>query len=264
MFWGYYRPWLRQVLLSANILLPPLAILNRFSSATLLAAVLCAHGLLLFAILHPRCPWLGPVIRSFRTDRRAVWLTIDDGPDGAQTVRLAEELQRRGVRATFFVIGEKLTREPGVERALAGAGHTMANHTATHPRRKMWRLRGATLAAEVDGGVSALRSLGLAPIWFRPPVGHKPPGLAAVLAARGLRQIGWTAGGRDGHDADVRQAARRIHRAMRPGGILLLHECRAHSFETILAVVDAMQSQGFNFVVPADEDLAEVPPAREN
>lgn len=264
MFWGYHRPWLRSALLAANILLPILVIMDRFSDIVLLVAGICAHSLLLIAVLNPRCPWLGPVVRSFRTDRRAVWLTIDDGPDGAQTVRLAEELQRRGVRATFFVIGEKLTREPTVDRALVRAGHTLANHTATHPQGKIWCMGSGRLAAEVDGGVSALHALGLAPLWFRPPVGHKPPGLAAVLAARGIRHIGWTAGGCDGHDADVGRAVRRIHRSIRPGGILLLHECRAHSFETIIAIVDAMQSRGFEFVVPADEDLLEALPVREN
>src|SRR5687767_10871216 len=54
-----------------------------------------SHLLLFVAIFHPRCPWLGPLIRQFRTERKAVWLTIDDGPDAERSVQLAEELRAR-------------------------------------------------------------------------------------------------------------------------------------------------------------------------
>lgn len=264
MFWDFHRPWLRRVILLANCLLPIAVIWSRFSNLPLLGAAIVAHALLVFAIMHPRCPWLGPVVRGFRTDRRAVWLTIDDGPDGGQTLRLSEELRTRGVKATFFVIGARLVQQPEVARALIEAGHTLANHSATHPQGKMWRLGAASARAEVEGGTEALKTAGVVSPWFRSPVGHKPPGLDFVLAARGLRQIGWTAGGRDGHDGNIPDAVSRIQRKVRPGGILLLHECRAHSFETIVATVDALLARGFSFVVPADEALGEPEPARES
>ena len=262
MFWDRYRPWWRRVLLAANAAAPAWVILGGFSSMASAAFALAAHGLLLLAILHPRCPWLGPVVRSFRTERRAVWLTIDDGPDGAETLRIAGELRRRGVSATFFFIGEKLERQPEIAGALIASGHTIGNHTATHPQARMWRLGRGSLHEEVDGCAAILREASADTPLFRAPVGHKPPGLPAVLAARGLRHLGWTTGGNDGHDGDVSRTVRRIVREAQPGGIVLLHECRPHSAETILGVVAALTEGGFEFVVPAMESLQEALPAR--
>lgn len=262
MFWDRYRPWWRRLLLAANVAMPPLLLADKFSSAPLIASALTAHALLLVAILHPRCPWLGPVIRSFRTERRAVWLTIDDGPDGAETLRLGEELRTRNVSATFFFIGGKLERQPEIARTLIAAGHTIGNHTATHPQSRMWRLRRSSLISEVDGCAAILRGAGIATSLFRAPVGHKPPGLSSVLASRGLRHLGWTTGGNDGHGADVSRTVRRIVREAQAGGIVLLHECRPHSAATILAVVAALRERGFEFVVPAVETMQEALPSR--
>src|SRR4051812_42681693 len=55
--------------------------------------------------------------RRFATERREVWLTIDDGPDPEDTPRILQLLADHGARATFFVIGEKAARHP----ALIGA-----------------------------------------------------------------------------------------------------------------------------------------------
>lgn len=250
------------MLLTANVIAPTWVIADGLSSPVPLALAVVVHGLLLLAILHPRCPWLGPVFRSFRTERRAVWLTIDDGPDGSATGRLAKELKRQGVSATFFVIGEKLRHQPQIARELMAAGHTLGNHTATHPRLRMWRLGRRSLCEEVDGCTAILRDAGVESAMFRAPVGHKSPGLATVLSSRGLSYVSWMTGGKDGRHADVSRTVRRIARGARPGGIVLLHECRPHSAETILGVVAALKADGFEFVVPQIESLEEALPAR--
>jgi len=45
-----------------------------------IAVVVVSHLPIVYATLAPNCQWLGPVITSFETDKREVWLTIDDGP----------------------------------------------------------------------------------------------------------------------------------------------------------------------------------------
>ena len=76
-----------------------------------------------------------------------------------------------------------------------------------------------------------------------------------------MRHVSWTTGGNDGHDADVLRTVRRIVREARPGGIVLLHECRPHSAGTILGVVAALKAEGFEFVVPRLDLLDEALPA---
>src|SRR6185369_2980281 len=72
MFWQRHHPIFRHFILTANAVLPVICILlwsqHHWSGlwAALGVTVLC-HAAMLVAIFQPRCPWFGPVIRSFRT-----------------------------------------------------------------------------------------------------------------------------------------------------------------------------------------------------
>jgi peptidoglycan-N-acetylglucosamine deacetylase len=84
--------------------------------------------------------------------------------------------------------------------------------------------------------------------------------LHRALRRRGLRLISWEAGGRDGWSVDPASTVARILAKVSPGAILVLHEGRAHSLLTILAVVDALLAEGYKFVLPASEQLAQESP----
>jgi peptidoglycan-N-acetylglucosamine deacetylase len=244
--------------LNASLPLPALALLivGHPFALPLFAFTLAMHGLLLWGIMHPRSTWLGPLSHSFQAEENEVWLTLDDGPDGDRTRELSRELKARGVRATFFAIGERLSAQPEVARAVLEDGHTLANHTVYHPRKSFWCSPRSRVRAEVDGGAEALRVLGVEANWFRPPVGHKPPALRRTLVERGMRLISWTVGGRDGWTADSSGTVQRVLAHAQPGAIIVLHEARAHSIPTILAVVDALLARGFAFTIPSEPMLA--------
>jgi len=251
-------PWIRPCLLAANYGAPVALILTRFQYPWLIAAALCIHACFFYAIVTPGCGWLGPVATRFspRNGGNEVWLTIDDGPAGEASLRLSEEMERRGVRATFFVKGENLAREPEIGRALLAAGHTLANHTQTHPSRHFWWLRPARLRAEIDECNDALRRVGVAVIrWFRSPVGLKNVYLQPALARRTMRFVGWSVRGHDGVTCDPERVARRVGAGIAPGAIVLLHEGRPRSNEAILRVIDEVRARGYSFVIPGDDQL---------
>jgi len=64
-----------------------------------------------------------------------------------------------------------------------------------------------------------------------------------------MRLIGWTVRGLDTIGGDV---AGRVLRGVRPGAIVVLHQGRPKSVETIERVVDALQREGYEFVIPED------------
>jgi peptidoglycan/xylan/chitin deacetylase (PgdA/CDA1 family) len=246
------------MLLFLNAGLPPFFVVSFFTGHPSLpfffATTLSAHLLLLVAIMHPRCAWLGPVFSRFETSRREVWLTIDDGPS-VHTEELAKELARRKVRATFFVIGQRLLERPEAVGWIQGHGHTLANHTATHPRKSFWCLPEWRVQKEMMKCAELLDQMGAPGVFFRPPVGHKPPALAPVARAAGSCVVAWSAGGRDGWKADAEPLIGRIRASLRPGAILLLHEGRSHSIFTILSVVDVLLSEGWTFMIPEPSQL---------
>jgi len=185
-----------------------------------IAVVVVSHLPIVYATLAPNCQWLGPVITSFETDKREVWLTIDDGP-AADTEAIQQMLERRNAVATFFEIGK--------------------NHSMTHPAATWWCLGPRRLAREIGDER-----------WFRAPVGMKNPFVHPILARRGMRLIGWSVRGLDTVGGDV---VARVMRRVRPGAIVVLHQGRPKSLQTIESVVEALQRAGYALVIPDDARL---------
>ena len=248
--------WIRKCLLGANLAAPVALVATRFQQPLVIAGAVLAHGAFTCAIMRPQCGWFGPVVTRFTPRGRDVWLTIDDGP-AAESGALAEEMQRRGVRATFFVKGCNLLAQTAIARRVLAAGHTLANHTQTHPAGHFWWLRPARLRREIDACNGALHAAGVAVTrWFRSPVGLKHARLHPALRARDMRLIAWNVRGLDGMKCDPELVARRVAERAQPGAIVLLHEGRPRSNEAILRDIDELQQRGFSFVIPDDEQLA--------
>src|SRR3954454_10369355 len=92
--------------------------------------------------LFGRYPWRGG------DGERVVALTFDDGPNEPYTSQIAQVLEDRGVRATFFQVGWCVQRSPATTAALAATGHVIGNHALSHRFRTY--LRWGAFAKEVE------------------------------------------------------------------------------------------------------------------
>ncbi len=248
-------PWKRWLLLATNLGFPiGLAIFG--ASFLGLVAECVAHGLMFYAFVAPGCSWLAPVVTRFQADGKQLWLTIDDGPICEKTSRLASELARRGASATFFVIGRRLATQPEIGQYLTAVGHSLANHTMTHPLASFFCLFPKTLSLEI-GECDALlhRSDSAEKHWFRSPFGIKNLFLERALRSSNLRLIAWTLRAHDGLICRTTSVIHRIVKAAQPGDIILMHERGSVNVDAILGVVDALQRRGFSFVIPTDAQL---------
>lgn len=246
----------RKCLLGANLAAPPALLVTAFQSPWIIGAATLAHAAFASGIMRPGCAWFGPVVTRFRPRGNDVWLTIDDGPAGPETEELSSALSRRGVRATFFCIGQKLAAEPSIARRLMDDGHTLANHTDSHPTATFWTLRPSRLRHEIDACNRALTRAAVPPgRWFRSPVGLKHAQLHPALTERGMRLIAWNIRSGDGISCDPEAVASRVASRAVAGSIILLHEGRPRSVQAILRVVEVLQDRGFAFVIPDDDQL---------
>jgi peptidoglycan/xylan/chitin deacetylase (PgdA/CDA1 family) len=160
------------------------------------------------------------------------------------------------VKATFFVKGELAERVPEVAREILRRGHSLANHSHTHPSGSFWCSPPRRVAHEIDGCNRAITAIaGAPPRWFRAPVGMKNPAVHPTLARRGMRLIGWTARGFDAVRSDPREILARILPHLRPGAIIVLHQGRDHSLRVLEHVIVALKERGYGFVIPEDDQL---------
>ena len=201
----------------------------------------------------------GPAATTFETDRREVWLTIDDGPDPASTPKVLELLRRHGARATFFVVGTQVERHPALTRQIVAEGHSVGNHTHTHPLADFWCASPARIASEIDGCVGALLLAGV-PFerYFRPPVGVRNPFVDPQLSARAMDLVLWDARGRDGGTCSPQAALARITPRIRPGSILLSHEAgprAAQRVQYLQMLLEHLASENYACVLPPREAL---------
>jgi len=248
-------PWLRRGFLLLNLAMPVLVIALGWHWWMAGTAVL-VHGSFIYGLVAPSSGIFGPVVTHFVTEKKELWLTIDDGPDGENSLELARELARREVRATFFVIGERLEKQAETARAVMALGHTLANHTQTHPVMSFWALLPWALRDEVVRGNERLARTGVqVGRWFRAPFGLKHIHLHSLLSALEMRLVAWNIRGHDGLICDVEKVVERVVTQARPGSIILLHEGRPKSNRTILRVIEELQNRGYSFVIPADDQL---------
>ena len=214
---------------------------------------------LLYAVFAPSAQGLGRVFTRFATDRREIWLTIDDGPDPDDTPKILDLLDRHHAKATFFVIGERAARWPELVREIVRRGHGIGHHTHTHPVATFWCASPHRLAAELDRTLATLHAVGVRPRWFRAPVGIKPPLLFRALAARDLRCVGWTVRSGDCRSRAPGEFVVATADRLRPGAIVLMHEgpsVRAAVRVAGLAqLLDAVAEKNFSCVLPRSDQL---------
>lgn len=201
-------------------------------NASRLVAGLAAASAAGLAIVHagPGITGIGPVrMLAFRRlagqgQAGHVALSFDDGPDPVSTPEFARVLADRNIRATFFMLGSMVAREPGLAAEVAAAGHEVGVHGWDHryltvrtPRATRSDL---TRATELIASVTGRR-----PTLFRPPYGVLTG--AALVTARelGLSPVLWGAWGKEWAGGATPQSVLQTLVGGLAGGVtVLLHD----------------------------------------
>ena len=187
----------------------------------------CAVAItLMLGTLVSSCGWFGPLVRRQPAGSKHPLLTIDDGPHPQHTPAILEILDRHGLKAIFFLIGERAEKHPELVREIVRRGHEVANHTQTHPATTFWALRPRAMWDEIAHCQETLTCIvpQHPPRYFRPPAGHHNPFCVLTARALGLTTLMWTARGFDGRFRNMDRILSRIRRKLTNDGIVLIHE----------------------------------------
>lgn len=184
--------------------------------------IIAAGGTLAYACMVPSSRIFRPVLARGPAAERSILLTFDDGPAPPFTEQVLDILAEHNIRAVFFLCGKNVERYPEIARRIVREGHTIGNHTYSHPlllgrRRKF-------IAQEIDRAQEAIeRVTGVRPKWFRPPYGARWFGLMPVLRQRDLSLVMWSS---MGYDWKYKTPAivKSVRRGLRPGAVVLLHD----------------------------------------
>lgn len=178
----------------------------------------------LWGLLHPRATLFGPVVWRGPASRPVVAVTFDDGPHPEYTTRIAEILSKERAVATFFCVGERIERHPGLATALHRAGHGLENHSFAHGTgRDLFQTHRLCIdLRRCQQAVVGITST--APRYYRPAVGLRNPVVHRAARTVGLEVVTWTSAARDGVFALDVPRAQRMGTQATPGSILALHD----------------------------------------
>jgi peptidoglycan/xylan/chitin deacetylase (PgdA/CDA1 family) len=202
------------------------------------AGSVAVAGVVLGMVAHaaPALTAITPLRRRFWPglsgvgDPRHVALTFDDGPDPRSTPAFLDLLERCQVRATFFLLGEMLARNPSMGKDLVAAGHEIGLHG--HEHEFLLDRTPAATRDDLTRGFNLLAEVcGQPPSWYRPPYGVLT--MAALVTARrlGMTAVLWTAWGRDWtRYATPASVLKTVTASLRGGGTILLHDSDSTAF----------------------------------
>lgn len=173
-----------------------------------------------------------------------VALTFDDGPSPRCTPRLLDGLAELGAKATFFVVGCQMVKDPDIVQRIAAEGHQVGNHSYDHA--DLHSLTREEALADLEKNDALLQELlGEGEYWVRPPYGLLAEKESAALS---VPLVNWSVDTEDWRTKDSGRILDVIYRCTGDGDIVLLHDRYQNTVDAVLAAVAHLQQQGYVFV----------------
>lgn len=185
-------------------------------------------------------------------------LTFDDGPS-IYTPELLDMLEASGIKATFFMLGQNVVRYPEIARRVDVEGHDIGNHTWSHPNlRAVSRERQENEIVSTD---DALRSLGVTPLYMRPPYGNYDDRTIQIADELGIDIILWSLDSRDWKSLPPDYSKLRSTRGTIYGdgslrGIFLFHDTHKSTVDDLPRIIANLKAGGCEKFVTISEYLA--------
>ena len=153
-------------------------------------------------------------------------------------------LKERGVKATFFLIGENADKNPEIVKRMAEEGHLIGNHTYHHVELTKVSENEARLEL-ADTSAVIVRITGKEPEYMRPPFGAWQRKLEREIQ---MLPVLWTIDPLDWTTENQDEIVNKVVTEAEENDIILLHDCYKSSIEAGLRIVDILQEEGFVFV----------------
>ena len=174
--------------------------------------------------------------------------TCDDGPHRIYTKNLLDGLRERGVKATFFVVGENIPGNEDLIRQMEADGHLIGNHTYDHA--DISKLSDEENCRELQKTSDLVKEItGYGTAYVRPPFGNWKDTMDCRVT---MISVKWTIDTLDWKSKNVAEIIGKVMQQISDYDIILMHDYYETSVEAALQIVDRLQEEGYEFVTVED------------
>ena len=185
------------------------------------------------------------MVREKETDmRKYVALTFDDGPNSRYTKPLLDGLRERGIRASFFLVGECIDGKEDLVKQMAEDGHLIGVHCMTHKDLTKEPLSDAKKEI-CETGEKNRAVTGVMPEYVRPPYGSWN---AKLEEAVDMIPVFWDVDSIDWRLKNTEKVTAKVLKDTEDGDIILMHDEFRTSVEAALRIIDNLTAKGYTFV----------------
>jgi peptidoglycan/xylan/chitin deacetylase (PgdA/CDA1 family) len=185
--------------------------------------------------------------------KRQAALTFDDVPDTEFTPQVLDVLKKYGVKATFFVIGNRAEAHPEIVKRILQEGHVIGNHSYDHPN--LPKLSDNAFRDQVLKTESILTGIaGYTPRLFRPPYGNMNESQIQWLASQHFYIINWNVDSLDWEGLNAKQVISNVLGHVGPGSVILQHGAGGHgedlsgTIQALPGIIENLQSKNIQLV----------------
>lgn len=194
---------------------------------------------------------------AFSNVEKEIFLTFDDGPNNKVTPWVLDQLKQYGAKATFFCVGENITKYPDVFKQTIADGHSIGNHTFNHLNG--FRTTKATYIDNIDKAEATIREIDTScltnnrysQMLFRPPYGKVFSHQARPIVEKGYKIVMWDI---ISYDYDVaipgETCVKNVLSHVESGSIIVLHDSlkAEKNLRVVLPeLLEKLSAKGYSF-----------------
>ena len=180
--------------------------------------------------------------------KKLVALTFDDGP-GPYTERLLDAMKKRGVKATFFVLGNRVDSYGDLIKRMEKEGHVVGNHSYDHPN--LTKLSYSQIKTNMEKTAKKVQKLiGHKPEVMRCPGGSVNNTVKKYAKNAGIPIIYWGVDTRDWESRNVNKILKVAFGSdgIKNGSIVLMHDIYETTVTAAIKMMDRLIEEGYTFV----------------
>ncbi|MBR5272105.1 MAG: polysaccharide deacetylase family protein [Clostridia bacterium] len=220
-----------------------------------ITAILCVAVAVIFAVCiaartvstSASAPARKIPIYSVGTTEKKVCLTFDAAWGNEDTQQLIDILAQYNIKATFFIVGEWVDKYPESVKALSDAGHSIQNHSDTHPH--LPQLSREKVIEELENCNDKIEAItGVRPDLIRVPYGDYNNAVVESAESIGMYTIQWDVDSLDWKDLSAQDIHGKVVNKVKEGSIVLFHNAALHTPEALPSIIESLIEKGYKFV----------------